>query len=79
MKKALIFLLIAIFTLSLLTACSKPEEKVEENPETEDYSEYFLIPRSEAELCYLSYFGCDGFGSYIMAYPEVAIEYIAGQ
>lgn len=78
MKKILIFLLTAILMLTLI-ACAKPEEKVEEQLGTEDYSEYFLIPRSEAELCYLSYFGCDEFGSYIMAYPEVAIEYIAGQ
>ena len=79
MKKTPVFLLIAIMVLSLLVACSKPEEKVDENTETEDYSEYFLTPRSEAELCYLSYFGCDSFGSYIMAYPTVAMEYIANK
>jgi len=77
MKKILIFLLVGILALSLFVSCSKPEEKVEEQPEVEDYSDYFLNPRSEAELCYLSYFGCDDFGSYIMAYPDVAIEHIA--
>lgn len=77
MKKTLIFLLAGILMLSLLFSCSKPDENVEQQPEAEDYSEYFLTPRSEAELCYLSYFGCDEFGSYIMAYPDVAIEYMA--
>lgn len=76
MKKTVIFLLATLLVLSL-AACSKPEEEAKEQPEAEDYSEYFLNPRSEAELCYLSYFGCDGFGSYIMAYPDVAIEHIA--
>lgn len=80
MKKIILFLLL-ICSVVLLLSCSKNTDKKdtpEQNDEI-DYSEYFLNSRRDAELCYLSYFGCDGFGSYIMAYPEAAIEHMAEQ
>ncbi|MBR5459634.1 MAG: hypothetical protein IKV53_02095 [Clostridia bacterium] len=78
MKKLILFLTLILAVAVVFTACKKEEVVETPTPDEEiDYSEYFLNPREEAELCYLSFFDSSDFGSYIFAYPESSIEYFA--
>ena len=79
MKKIIVFSLIALSILVLLTSCQKEQENKPAESDEIDYSEYFLNPREEAELCYISVFDSGDFGSYIYSYPEAAIDYFASQ
>lgn len=81
MKKASwIVVILAIILAAILIADVKKkdkapkEDKKEEITEVEDPDKLFEQPRLEAELCYLSAFGNDGFDSYIYAFENCVVE-----
>ncbi len=69
MKKiAILFVLLALL---MLVACKdEPAENVNENENEENIEESFYNTEEEVIFCYFSLLTEDGFGNYLLAFPE---------
>ncbi len=80
MKKLIVLALLS-FLLSVMffiVSCSRDTSE-DETPDTtpsaeEDYSDLFIQTREDTELSFFSYFGREGFDSYILSFPIEWVE-----
>ncbi len=83
MKKASWIIVILALVLAAILIADVKKEKNESKKENEeiteivDESKLFEQPRVEAELCYLSAFGNDGYDSYIYAFENKVVNAVA--
>ncbi|MBR6632794.1 MAG: hypothetical protein IKL05_00650 [Clostridia bacterium] len=75
MRKNILFFVLVIVALCVFTACAdKPVETVTPDNLDEGYDTRFDNTVEDAAACYFSLLTEDGFGNYILAFPETFIK-----
>ncbi len=79
MKRIIVLALLALLlgAIALMVSCSdEEEEKVpEKTPSAEEnYEDMFIQTREDTELSFFSFFGREGFDSYILSFPIEWVE-----
>ncbi len=76
MKRLLFLMILALVAMlfSLFSCSEKQDEETPATPVTDDYSELFIQTREDTELSFFSFFGREGFDSYILSFPNAWIE-----
>ena len=75
MKKTVI-VIFAIILAVMLASCADKKTPAPNNEQenSEDIAKLFEQSRTEAELCYISAFGCEDFDSYLFAFQDEAVR-----